>query len=179
MSRHDAVAAPRPPQAPPSLKLSALASAVVSAPSSAAATAPAPRATSAAAAALASRMADPAIGGRLARTRRPNRPVSPAAPTPRLSAAAAAMTGGALVQLQPLETPLLAASTYGAACPSPHVPVPEKLEPGVPPSKTVAPLNLVPVGAASLSLHFGGVVRLGLGPRSRTRMLAPTRSWPR
>ncbi|KAK1644447.1 hypothetical protein QYE76_062252 [Lolium multiflorum] len=101
----------------------------------------------AAALASASRMADPAIGGHLARARRPVKPVASAAPTPCPSSVAAAMAGGAL--------PLHAALAPGAAGLPPLVPVQEMLKPGVP--------SLPPSPAAdSRSLHLGGVVASGL-----------------
>lgn len=99
---------------------------MLSAPSSTVPPMPAAPATSAAAlaaAVLASRKADPAIGGRMDRPRRPHRPVSSAAPPPCPSIAPAAMAAPEVIVNQ---------------LPVPEVPINQQSVPKTPPSVVLA-----------------------------------------
>jgi hypothetical protein len=73
---------------------------------------PATSAAMLAATVLASRKADPAVGGRLARPRRPHKPATAAAPSPSPSVVpAAAMAGGSVAQLPVPESGLVPCTT--------------------------------------------------------------------
>jgi hypothetical protein len=127
------------------------------------------------AAALASHMADPGIGRRLPRARRPVKPVASAAPTLCMVIVAASMADGTFVQFQPLGMPLHAALAPGATGLPPLVPVLEMQKPGMPLLPPSPALNMAPVAAASMSLHLVGLWRPSVGPPSRTRMINLTR----